>query len=510
MPKFGLKCFLGSFVLSLVAVVAATKAYFVLSADDENKTVNIALAETQPIELFAANEENDPILEKYNQLNQQNSVADEEIATVETEDNDVLLAEDDTLSDVILFAPENDGQEETVQTVAESVLPITDADVLSSEEEQKSAQDIVSAEPEKTEEFKIVDAAEATVFEIPLIHSFAPENDSVKVSKEAQTNQLALATDNVPVKNLGATSKPAVQMAQNDAQDDTPWKVAEVANKNQTRNKNAEISGQETQVAGNNVPYKMQKNILIPIPDEIANDKNLTPQFSSSAENIKLEQELRKKRGLPPLRANDSTDNGTYEGTSALGAERSNANVSVGQDGEDISDEEAGSLTDSIAAWFSGSKKKSSQNRSDEEEKNGNNTSRPSGQQESSLFRKLLGLGNASKDNIAPTELKLSFQANRAEISGQTLEWIKAFSENVVKYDDVAIEIRLDRNASYELQQKRLNLLYKILANNGVEYRKVNIIFTDREPNSFIIRNVRYVTNEEKTQVAEKAKNPWY
>ena len=107
----------------------------------------------------------------------------------------------------------------------------------------------------------------------------------------------------------------------------------------------------------------------------------------------------------------------------------------------------------------------------------------PSGKQESSLFRRLLGLGTTSKDNISPTELKLSFQANRAEISGQTLEWIKAFSENVVNYDDVAIEIRLDRSASYELQQKRLKLLYKILANNGVEYRKINIIFTDREPN---------------------------
>lgn len=90
------------------------------------------------------------------------------------------------------------------------------------------------------------------------------------------------------------------------------------------------------------------------------------------------------------------------------------------------------------------------------------------------------------------------------------MEWIKAFSENVVNYDDVAIEIRLDRSASYELQQKRLKLLYKILANNGVEYRKINIIFTDREPNSFIIRNVRYVTKEEKAEVAAKGKSPWY
>jgi hypothetical protein len=73
----------------------------------------------------------------------------------------------------------------------------------------------------------------------------------------------------------------------------------------------------------------------------------------------------------------------------------------------------------------------------------------------------------------------------------------------------VAIEIRIDRSASYELQQKRLKLLYKILANNGVEYQKINIIFTDREPNSFIIRNVRYVTREEKVQAAKMENNPW-
>ena len=56
MPKFGLKCFLGSFIFSLVAVVAATKAYFVLWADKSEKTVSVAETETKNIELFAVNE----------------------------------------------------------------------------------------------------------------------------------------------------------------------------------------------------------------------------------------------------------------------------------------------------------------------------------------------------------------------------------------------------------------------------------------------------------------------
>ena len=55
-----------------------------------------------------------------------------------------------------------------------------------------------------------------------------------------------------------------------------------------------------------------------------------------------------------------------------------------------------------------------------------------------------------------------------------------------------------------------LNLLYSILVNNGVDYNKINIIFTDREPNSFIIRNVRYASEEDAINAHKKAYNPWY
>lgn len=507
MPKFGLKCFLGSFIFSLVAVVAATKAYFVLLADKSEKTVSVAETETKNIELFAVNEENDPILEKYHALTQQNDISDEAIIAEQEPQTEVesVATKTEPTADDILFAPENDEEpEQSAQTVADNTLPIVDAAVLGEPKENK---DVVT--PKQEDELKIVDAAEAKVFEIPLVHSFAPQDEAVKVSQKAESNQLALATDDVPLENLGATSAPTVQMAQND----DPWEVAEVANKNAARNQNAEIPDTSKPTTGNSVPYKMQKNILIPIPDEIANEKNLTPQFSSSAENIKLEEELRRKRGLPPINSENgvqdkATSSATINGAQ-LAQDGDDSNLTTSPEEENVfKEEDSGSLTDSIAAWFSGGRKDSAdKNKQDDT----NSTSKAkSGQQESSLFRKLLGLGAASKDNIAPTELKLSFQPDRAEISGQTLEWIKAFSENVVKYDDVAIEIRLDRDAPYELQQKRLNLLYKILANNGVEYRKVNIIFTDREPNSFIIRNVRYVTKEEKAQLAEKQKSPWY
>ena len=96
-----------------------------------------------------------------------------------------------------------------------------------------------------------------------------------------------------------------------------------------------------------------------------------------------------------------------------------------------------------------------------------------------------------------PAELKLAFQPNRAEISGHTLKWIHAFADNARDNPEIYIEIRIDGTGSFTLQQKRLNLLSTIFANRGVDFRKVNIVFTSREPNSFIIRNIRFNNSEE-------------
>lgn len=501
MPKFGLKCFLGSFILSLAAVFAATKAYLFYPSEFGTEDENVANIKVRNIDLFANNNEEDLIRLKY-----------EKLMAEEDEKNDALdvaadlrqveqLATAENVTSEILFAPTEDDEQ-----VAETAQLTEIEDVA--EKADQSLETVTNQADASDDEFKITDAAEATMFEIPLTHSFAPQDSKVAVTEQAENNQLALADGNVKVDNLGVESKTtAAKKEVPSLDDDDPWEVAEVANKNITRNQRAETVKETT--TGNSVPYKMQKNILIPIPDEIANDKNLTPQFSSSAENIKLEEELRRKHGRPPLNASESEvkakENSGGISTKVTKKQEDEPVYDSSDDDSTEVQEEGGSLTDSIAAWFSSDRKKAKDDNSQKEKSEDS-----SKQNESSLFRKLLGLGVASKDNIAPTELKLSFQANRAEISGQTLEWIKAFSENVVKYDDVAIEIRIDRSASYELQQKRLNLLYKILANNGVEYRKINIIFTDREPNSFIIRNVRYVTKEEKAEVVAKGKSPWY
>ena len=99
---------------------------------------------------------------------------------------------------------------------------------------------------------------------------------------------------------------------------------------------------------------------------------------------------------------------------------------------------------------------------------------------------------NLNDATIMPAELRLSFAPNRAEISGQTLRWIYAFAVNARDHNDVYVEVRIDGTSSYALQQKRLNLLSSIFASRGVDYRKIHTVFTSREPNSFIIRNIRF------------------
>ena len=104
---------------------------------------------------------------------------------------------------------------------------------------------------------------------------------------------------------------------------------------------------------------------------------------------------------------------------------------------------------------------------------------------------------NETVIKILPTEIRLSFQPNRAEISGQTLRWIQAFAKKAADESNVGLEIRIDGSGNFTLQQKRLNLLYNILTTNEVPYQKINTVFVEREPNSFVMRTVKVVKDEE-------------
>ena len=208
--------------------------------------------------------------------------------------------------------------------------------------------------------------------------------------------------------------------------------------------------------------YQMIQNILIPIPQDILNDADLTPDLTSSPEEREISSNIKTGDVKPTLSGKDK-ETGLFK---------------------------------SISSWFSKDKVTSGIEKAQD-------TLSAAGSSVKQTVYSALGKVedyNPATGSIMPAELRLSFQPNRAEISGQTLKWIYAFADNARDNNDVYIEVRIDGTSSYVLQQKRLNLLSSIFASRGVDWRKINTIFTSREPNSFIIRNIRFNNKEKEDQ----------
>ena len=505
MPNFGLKCFLGSFIFSLLAVMAVTKGYFVLTKD--NAPEPLVLSEekqVQSIELFAQNDESDKIYEKFKKISAPSQVQaplDDDIAQDAEQDleegyddiSDTLAFDGEQTGDII-YDPDDEESSLAPHDKKEETNNLKMVAEVSEEELSEYADD------EGTDEdLQIADASEAPEFIIPLKHTFGSNTiGETTVSARVEDAPTAMASQNVKA-----------QAKVEEVLDD-PWEKAAVSNPHITKNKIVEASKEhvdevaaldkeknsEAKAEGETkVAYKMMKNILIPIPDEIANDENLTPQLSYSAKNKKIDAELKNKQQEEEREAKEREE--------------------LAKSQQKIDDAQSKTLTDSITDWFAKGKTKEKVNVIIQEEETGKDDADEDyeeDEEEESAFSKLLGLNKKKKGakNIVPSELKLFFQPNRAEISGQTLEWLRAFSQNAVKDDEVTVEIRIDGSGSYELQQKRLNLLYTIFANNGVNYDKINIIFTARDPNSFIIRNVKYALENKADEAKNKKKGPWY
>lgn len=538
MPNFGWKCFIGSFLFSLAAVYASSKLYFLLPIEHDipPQVSNFENIEAKNIDLFANIEETNPIIDKFNKLNQSSKTSEvnapvtdnpqasssaaesaKDIPEVQTAANDknILYAPDDDFDDVLENTPK---KSETANSETDTASTL-ETSMEENSENTPSQLDKFAENSIEEEPLQIADASEAVPFTIPLVHNFQAPQQNVTISNEAENSQVALASNNVRLQNLGTVNKVASASVEtlsspSDQQSventDDPWTTAVVGNSHITKNKmedfqkqhadevsalNKEDVAESKSANEKKVAYKMVKNILIPIPEEIANDQNLTPQLSYSEENKKLSEKL-KKSGI--IDSGDSDENNNKPEITPIPTQAQSESA------ENNKEPSTSSLTDSIAAWFSSPASKNNDAPKTETTDSAEKSS------QSSAFSRLLGLGAKKDNNIAPSELKLAFQPNRAEISGQTLDWLKAFSTNAVNNDDVFVEIRIDGSSSFELQQKRLNLLYSILINNGVDYNKINIIFTDREPNSFIIRNIRYASEDDANKARKKAYSPWY
>lgn len=315
--------------------------------------------------------------------------------------------------------------------------------------------------------------------------------NEVKTAGEAAENQVALNAKNVPIKSMIAADKrqngtkdasggqwQSMEEKYADKKSDNPWVVAkggkfprnEMVLEDKAYKQDEEeirkiLAGNSQNASDDQGTIKLAsetvKNLLIPIPEDIMKEKNLTPQLVSSNKNKKVEEEMAAKEAL---RQDEDEEEETQTETPADSGAKS------------------GGILNSITSIFSGSKKDVPQ--IGDSVDSGNDS-------QNSLLSAFTRKKSRSFSKILPTEIRLSFQPNRAEISGQTLKWIRAFAQKTVEEPSTGLEIRIDGTSSPLLQRRRLNLLQNILMNEGADYNKINTVFTAREPNSFILRTVR-------------------
>lgn len=286
---------------------------------------------------------------------------------------------------------------------------------------------------------------------------------------------------------------------------DTPWVVAKgskhIKNKKLLEKyqdqqpqdlftDNFKQAANEDQEISYKVAEKIKQSIIFPIPDEILNDENLTPTFIKGS-----------RKTSTPAKGRQNVPQQAKEAKPALPEESVKILPKVSTVAQK-KDESKGFLN-SISSWFSDKQP------TDTAAKPKSKTAPAYSSQGAGKAEETINSNDAlvsfyetiqetkqeqAKNKIIPSELKLSFQPDRAEISGQTLRWLKAFSEKA-KEEKTYLQIRLDATAPIELQRKRLNLLYTIFMNNGVDFSKVDTAFSLTEPNAFIIRTLQLKQN---------------
>ncbi len=533
MNKTGLKTFVCSFVFTLSAIVTVDRAFFYAPETAETVIIprkNIALffSGSHP-KTFSSS------IEPVHRIALQNSVAKPQ--EVEIAENIPEIPQNILVRDASLF----DTEEIPLQLVAEQ--PIAETAVVAEDEKvpdvplvyanvEKTSEPIVGASqepvpvekaktaetPEKNREVKLASLPEEPkqpdlltqpvvikgTRQIIKIDNFKKKQQKQKTAPQEVIASNAKPEEQIPllggadvvqkqpepetvpsqtqVASLGAdmsltqaeeVAKPAIEPEKRDwqtmaekHQDENPWVVARgskfVKNKKLLEEKFSSEAAQkkaELLTVPNKAPDKksakvaVQDNLLIPIPQELLDEDDLVPELGDG-------KNAPKPKPQPKPKA------------------------------EKVKEES--SFLDSITSVFS----------KESREKAINNLKKKSG--------KLLGSDDKNtRPQILPTEIRLSFQPNRAEISGQTLRWIQAFAKKAVDEADVGLEIRIDGSGAFALQQKRLNLLYNILTANGVDYQKINTVFVEREPNSFVVRTVK-ITNGTETKKEDERWKKYY
>ncbi len=410
----------------------------------------------------------------------------------------VYQAEQDNFQAMKETADTSTDKEEAKETVNKEIkspkqqkIPsITPTQIVKKEENKDNGKKIIISSAEHEPQMLI--PLEGNVSE-----KFA--HAEVKSAQDASANAVAFNAKNTPISSMktvnttdkdtnnNSSKKNWQSMKDKEASVDDPWVVAKGKshpnNQMMLEDKKYTISDNEVEkIFSQKTPQnsedelllasKTVKNLLIPIPEDILNDENLTPQLISSPKNKEIKEELEAK-GLI-VKEEEKKEEASKEPEE----EKESSEVSASENNS----KESGILN-SITSLFSGNNKQEETPEigvNEIEEENNN-----------SLFSAFTRKQNKLMSKILPTEIRLSFQPNRAEISGQTLKWIKAFAQKTAEEPTTGLEIRIDGTSSPLLQRRRLNLLQNILLNEGAIPEKINTVFTAREPNSFILRTVR-------------------
>lgn len=314
------------------------------------------------------------------------------------------------------------------------------------------------------------------------IHS-ADNNIDIQTPNEDE-NIVALLPDNIETQNK-----------------ETPWVVAKSGNKKIVENHFAENTSigkafenplKDDEFISYKVAERIKQSILFPIPDEILSDENLTPTFikkdsKESKTSLPAKENTQKvKKIVEQPKVIKTTPKQEAQKTDANKSILTNLSSWFGKDGEKS---EKSKKTKKLPSYNSSDNNVTTTNKTENTaHKEDINNKQINNNDFVDFYKTLQETTKEQERNaIMPSELKLSFHPERAEISGQTLRWIKAFSEKT-KDENTFIQVRLSSQTPIELQKKRLNLLYTIFMNNNVDPKKIDTVFTTTEPNTFIIR----------------------
>jgi len=529
MQKTAFKVFLCSFSVSMLAISVANRAflrtqnYDYTPPDISGKNISLFIKDTAPnsypvkkIDLSVLDDAvitppeeeiidfNDSIVVA-DDLNFQNNLPDEELAETfqaDTDDEDqkifladVVYSQDKPLERLTTDEDIIDSQKEVIAE-SDHIPEVIDKPVVYTDNSVKDQ--LMLADNKPKDDKPIVNQPVDSL--IPIMYDGSSQTlTDIKVDNPDNLNNVAMKIGNVPIESMNKETSDETENSPDKEKweqlEDNPWLVARSNGSKKNKFSDGNLGTVATEdikdvldiqkpKKGVEVATETVKNLVIPLPEKLAEDENLMPKLAYPESS----SDARKEKAMNAM---------------SLRKEKEEKKLLTEiEDEEDISmsppEEETSSPVEKKGLWSSLVSKFS--NKTEDLKTKLEDAANKAKLKLQARKNIKLAADNNRRISIVPKEIRMSFQPNRAEISGQTLRWVQAFATKAAQEEGIYLEVRVDATRPSVLQKRRLNLLYNILTNKGVEYSKINIVYTSREPNSFILRMVDLGENERKTR----------